>query len=92
MVAVRLVFSEHDVVKSSKASKMNMEYLFLPYIQAAKSVSGVLSVGVGINLWFPTGLDEPSLRDAGIAVLFTRGAESKSWIRRELALGIGRNA
>ncbi len=88
MVAVRLVFNKHEVVQLSKTREVTVEDLFKPYIQAAQTVPGVLTVGIGFNLSFPASLEEASLREAGVAVLFQRGTDLKTWLRQELVPGV----
>ena len=92
MAAVRVVFNKHEVIQFTKTKKTTIEHLFMSYIQAAQTVSGVLAVGIGFNLLFPADLRNVSLQDVGVAILFTRGAEPKSWIRQELAPEMSRNA
>ena len=83
MVAVRIEFDKDDVVQLSEATESSIEKLFMPYFQAAKTIPGVLAVGIGFNLSFPSDLQESSLQEAGVAVLFARDDEHKSWSRQQ---------
>ena len=92
MVAVRLVFSKHEVVQVSKTRKTTIEDLFKPYVQAAQTVSGVIAVGIGFNLSFPSDLQDMSLWEAGVTILFKRASTPKLWLRQEINLGIRHHA
>ncbi len=83
IVAVHIEFDEHDVIHLSQQSGQSFEQLFMPYVQAAKSVPGVLAVGIGFELSPPSDLLEETTQEAGIAVLFYRDEAHKSWSRRQ---------
>lgn len=91
MVAVRVIFSKHEVIKLIEAKTVSIENLFTPYVQAAQTVPGVLAIGIGFNLSFPSDLDETSLRQAGIVLLFTRNVDKKSWSRQRITPLVGHN-
>jgi len=61
----------------------------MPYVQAAKTLPGVLAVALGFELSPPADLREQSLRNAGVALLFARDKEHKSWSRKQLSPMVG---
>lgn len=82
-VAVQIEFDEAEINDVVKTTKQSVEQLFMPYVQAAKTIPGVLAIGVGFELSPPSDLQESSLQEAGIALLFARDEEHKSWLRQE---------
>lgn len=86
---VQFAFDEDEAVHLARAANLSLEQLFMPYIQAAKTLPGVLAVAVGFELSPPADLREQSLRDAGVAVLFARDEEHKSWSRKETLPMVG---
>ena len=83
MTAVHIDFDEDEVEGIRQATGLSVEQLFMPYVQAAKAVPGVLAVGIGFELSPPSDLSEETTQDAGIAVLFYRDEAHKSWSRRQ---------
>ncbi len=83
MIALHLEFDEDEVVRLTRATGLSLEQLFLPYVQAAKALPGVIAAGVGFELSAPADLREQSLQEAGIAVLFARDEDHKSWSRKQ---------
>ena len=83
MTAVHIEFDEDEVEGIRQATGLSIEQLFLPYVQAAKAVPGVLAVGVGFELSPPTNLEEETTQEAGIAILFYKDEAHKSWSRRQ---------
>lgn len=83
MVAVHIEFDEEEVMHLARQTGLSYEQLFMPYVQAAKSVPGVLAVGIGFELSPPSDLLTETVQDAGIAVLFARDEDHKSWSRRQ---------
>ena len=86
---VQFEFDEDETVNLARVTKLSMEQLFMPYVQAAKTLPGVLAVAVGFELSPPADLREQSLRDAGVAVVFARDEEHKSWSRKETLPMVG---
>lgn len=86
---VQFEFDEDEAVHLARTTKLSLEQLFLPYVQAAKTLPGVIAVAVGFELSPPADLQEQSLRDAGVAVLFARDEEHKSWSRKETSPMVG---
>jgi hypothetical protein len=82
-VFLHLEFDEEAVVHLARATGLSFEQLFLPYVQAAKTLPGVVAVGLGFELSPPRDLAEKSLQDAGVAVLFARDEDQKSWSRQD---------
>ena len=91
-IAVQIEFDEDEVVSVSQATRLSVEQLFLPYVQAARTLPGVIAVGLGFELSPPADLQEKSLQEAGIAVLFTRDDEEKSWSRQQTMPLVGHYA
>ncbi len=87
--SVQIEFDEEETVSLARATKTSFEQLLMPYVQAAKTLPGVLAVALGFELSPPADLREHSLRDAGIAVLFTRDEEHKSWSRKGTSPMVG---
>jgi len=83
MAAVHLEFDEDEVVRVGQATELSVEQLFMPYVQAAKTIPGTLAIGVGFEISSPADLKLASLQDAGVAVVFARDEEHKSWLRQE---------
>lgn len=83
MAAVHIEFDEDQVAHIGQATGLSLEQLFMPYVQAAKMISGVLAIGVGFELSPPCDLREESLQEAGVALLFARDEEQKSWLRQK---------
>lgn len=83
MTAVHIDFDEDEVEGIRQATGLSVEQLFMPYVQAAKAVPGVLAVGIGFELSPPSDLSEETIQDAGIAVLFYKDEAHKSWSRRQ---------
>lgn len=83
LIAVHIEFDEHEVMHLSQQTGLSFKQLFMPYVQAAKSVLGVLAVGIGFELSPPFDLREETTQEAGIAVLFYRDEAHKSWSRRQ---------
>lgn len=88
-VCVQLEFDEEEVVRLGRVTGLSLEQLFMPYAQAAKTLPGVLAVGIGFELSLPADLREPSLRAAGVATLFARDEDHKTWSRRETLPMVG---
>lgn len=82
-VFLHLEFDEEAVVHLADTTGLSFEQLFLPYVQAAKTLPGIIAVGLGFELSPPRDLGEKSLQDAGVAVLFARDADQKSWSRQD---------
>jgi len=82
-VFLHLEFDEEAVVHLADITGLSFEQLFLPYVQAAKTLPGIIAVGLGFELSPPRDLGEKSLQDAGVAVLFARDADQKSWSRQD---------
>ncbi len=89
MTAVHIEFGEDEVEGVRKATRLSEEQLFMPYVQAAKTIPGVIAVGIGFELSPPTDLQEKTLQEAGVAVLFERDAEDKSWSRQQTMPMVG---
>lgn len=83
MTAVHIEFDEDEVEVIREATGLSEEQLFMPYVQAAKTIPGALAIGIGWELSPPRDLQEKSLQEAGIAVLFKRDEEDKSWSRQQ---------
>ena len=83
VTAVHIEFDEQEVMRVSRQTGLSIEQLFMPYVQAAKSVPGVLAVGIGFELSPPSDLQPEAVQEAGIAVLFERDEEHKSWSRQQ---------
>lgn len=86
---VQIEFDEEETVSLARATKTSFEQLLMPYVQAAKTLPGVLAAALGFELSPPADLGEQSLRDAGVAILFTRDEEHKSWSRKGDAPMVG---
>ena len=86
---IQFEFDEDEAVHLARTTEISLEQLFLPYVQAAKTLPGVLAVAVGFELSPPADFREQSLRDAGVAVLFARDEEHKSWSRTETLPTVG---
>ena len=89
MAAVHIEFDEDEVAQIGRTTGLSLEQLFMPYVQAAKTLPGVIAIGVGFELSPPSDLQEVSLQEAGVAVLFARDEEHKSWSRQETLPMIG---
>lgn len=83
MTAVHIEFDEDEVEGIKKATGLFVEQLFMPYVQAARMLPGVIAIGLGFELSPPNDLQEKSLQEAGVAVLFARDEEDKSWSRQQ---------
>ncbi len=83
MAAVHLDFDEDEVMRVGQAARLSVEQLFMPYVQAAKTIPGVLAIGVGFEVSSPADLRQSSLQEAGAAVVFARDEKHKSWLRQE---------
>jgi hypothetical protein len=81
--AVHIEFDEDEVEGISKATGLSVEQLFMPYVQAARTLPGVIAIGLGFELSPPGDLQEKSLQEAGVAILFERDEEDKSWSRQQ---------
>ena len=92
MAAVHIEFDEEEVAQIGQATGLSLEQLFMPYVQAAKTIPGVIAIGVGFELSPPSDLQEESLQEAGVAVLFARDEEHKSWSRQEALPMAGHDA
>ncbi len=88
-VFLHLEFDEEAVVHLARATVLSFEQLFLPYVQAAKTLPGIVAVGLGFELSPPRDLGKKSLQDAGVAVLFARDEGQKSWSRQNLLPLVG---
>lgn len=86
---VQIEFDEDETVNLARTTKTSFEQLLMPYVQAAKTLPGVLAVALGFELSPPADLREQSLRDAGVAVLFTRDEQHESWSRKETSPMVG---
>jgi hypothetical protein len=91
MTAVHIEFDEDEVESISKALGLSVEQLFMPYVQAARTLPGVIAIGLGFELSPPRDLQEKSLQEAGIAVLFERDEKHKSWDRQQTMPLVGHN-
>jgi hypothetical protein len=89
MTAVQIEFDEDEVAVIRQATKLSVEQLFMPYVQAAKTIPGVVAIGVGFELSPPSDLQEETLQEAGVAVLFARDEKHKSWSRQETLPMVG---
>ena len=83
MTAVHIEFDEHEIIQVAQNTALSFEQLFMPYVQAAKSVPGILAIGIGFELSPPVDLQAAAIQEAGIAVLFERDEEHKSWSRQQ---------
>ncbi len=83
VTAVHIEFDEADVTRIAQQTGLSFEQLFMPYVQAAKAVPGVLAIGVGFELSPPSDFYTETIQEAGIAVLFERDEEHKSWSRQQ---------
>lgn len=83
MATVHIEFDEEDVVRLSQTTNQSFEQLFMPYIQGAKAVPGVLAVGIGFELSSPSNPLAETVQEAGVAVLFDRDEKHKSWSRHQ---------
>ena len=92
VTAVQIEFDEDEVVSISQATRLSVEQLFLPYVQAARTLPGVIAVGLGFELSPPGDLQQKSLQEAGIAVLFTPEEADKSWSRQQTMPLVGHYA
>lgn len=87
--AVHIEFDEDEVEGIREATGLSEEQLFMPYVQVAKTIPGVLAIGIGWELSPPADLREKSLQEASIDVLFARDEEDKSWSRQETPPRVG---
>lgn len=92
MTAVHLEFDEDEVEKVTKETGLSVEQLFMPYVQAAKTIPGIIAVGLGFELSPPRDLQGESLQESGIAVLFAPDEEDKFWSRQETMPLVGHYA
>lgn len=83
MTAVHIEFGEDEVEGIRQATGLSEEQLFMPYVQAAKALPGVLAIGIGFELSPPTDFSPETVQEAGIAVIFKRDEEHKSWLRQQ---------
>lgn len=83
VTAIHIEFDEHEIIQVSRTTEQSFEQLFMPYVQAAKGLPGVLAIGIGFELSPPTDFLAETVQDAGIAVLFEQDKEHKSWSRRQ---------
>lgn len=83
MVAVHVEFDEDEMESIRQATQLSVEQLFMPYVKAARTLLGVIAIGLGFELSPPADLQEASLQEAGVAVLFSREEENKSWSRHQ---------
>lgn len=83
MTAVHIEFDEDEVEHIRQAMGLSVEQLFMPYVQAARTLPGVIAIGLGFELSPPGDLQEKSLQEAGVAVLFARDEEDKSCSRQQ---------
>lgn len=82
-IALQIEFDEDEVESIRQTTEISVEQLFMPYVQAARTLPGVVAVGLGFELSPPGDLQKASLQAAGIAVLFARDEEDKSWSRQQ---------
>ena len=92
VVAVQIEFDEDEVEGVKQATGLSVEQLFMPYVQAAKTLPGVVAVGIGFELSPPADLREETTQEVGIAVLFYRDEAHKSWARRQTMPLVGHYA
>lgn len=87
--SVLLDFDEDQVVSVARRTGLTIAELLAPYIGVLESVAEVHGIAVGFEISPPTGLDDASLRDAGIALFFKRTPDNSSWSRSDLLPLIG---
>lgn len=92
MTAVHIEFGEDEVEEIRQATGISVEQLFMPYVQAAKTIPGIIAVGLGFELSPPRDLQGKSLQEAGVAVLFARDEKDKFWSRQETMPLVGHYA
>ena len=89
LAAVHIEFDEQQVMHAAQRTGLSLEQLFMPYVQAAKGVPGILAVGIGCELSPPAVFLTETIQESGIAVLFERDADHKSWSRQQTMPLIG---
>jgi len=88
-IFVLLNFDEDQVIQISHRTGLTITELLSPYIVALETVEGSNAIGIGFELSPPSGEDDQSLKDAGIAQFFVWDADNAKWIRRELLPMVG---
>ena len=92
VTAVHIEFDEDEVTRIAQQTGLSLEQLFMPYVQAAKAVPGVLAIGIGFELSPPSNFYNESIQQAGIVILFALNKAHKSWSRQQTMPLVGHYA
>lgn len=80
---VFLDFDEEEVIRHCRETRVGVEDILRPYVDAIKELKEAYAIGLGFELSPPAGLEEQALSDSGVAVIFLRNSEDGTWIRKQ---------
>ena len=80
---VFLDFDEEEIIRHCRETKVGVEDLLRPYVNAIKQMEEVYAIGMGFELSPPVSLEAQSLSDSGVAVVFLRNSKDGTWIRKQ---------
>lgn len=84
-----LDFNEEEIVHLARTKETSIAEFFMPYIEAAKAVEDAFIIALGFDLMAPADLREQSLYDIGVALLFMRDENNRSWSIKSLRPMVG---